>query len=139
MGPYNLENVVSLNELGLLDMHLTRPKKRNITPVHKASISELLSNKDMVIKPADKGGATVIQNRDDYIREGERQLGDGKFYKAMDTDLTEKHNGMIAQQLEAMHLRGEITMKVRNYDHGLQSCIYFPKYAKVYFQSRVDL
>ena len=76
MGPNNLETVVSLNELGLLDTDLNRPKKRNTTAAHKTSISELLANKNIVIKPADKGGATVIQNRTDYVKEGERQLSD---------------------------------------------------------------
>ena len=63
MGPNNLETIVSVNELGLLDMELTRPKASNVTQAQKASISELLSNKNIVIKPADKGGATVIQCR----------------------------------------------------------------------------
>ena len=115
LGPNNLETVVSLNEIGLLDTDLTRPKHRNISSSHKASISELLSNRDIFIKPADKGGATVIENRIDYITEGERQLSDTKFYKEMDEDLTEKHNDMIIYQLEAMRLRGEITGKVKAY------------------------
>ena len=110
MGPNNLES-----ELGLLDTDLIRPKSRNITASQKNSISELLSNTEVVIKPADKGGATVIQNRCDYITEGERQLSDEKFYMKMEEDLTDKHNAMITQQLEAMRLRGEITDRVKAY------------------------
>ena len=115
MGPNNLETVISINELGLLDLEISRPRNRNITESQKSSISELLSNRNIVIKPADKGGATVIQNRMDYITEGERQLKDDNFYKAVDDDLTEKHNVMISGQLEAMRLRGEITQKVKDF------------------------
>ena len=94
-------------------MELTRPKVSNVTQAQKASISELLSNKNIVIKPADKGGATVIQNRSDYITEGQRQLKDENFYRSIDEDLTGKHNRMIAEQLELMQIRGEITDKVK--------------------------
>ena len=61
------------------------------------------------------GGTTIIQNCNDCVKEGEGQLSDGKFYKGMDQDLTENHKAIIAQQLEAMLLRGEISGKVRNY------------------------
>ena len=115
MGPTNLETVISINELGLLDLEIPRPKNHNITRSQKSSISDLLSNRNIVIKPADKGGATVIQNRSDYITEGERQLKDENFYKLTDEDLTVKHNNMIADQLEAMRLRGEITQKVKDF------------------------
>ena len=115
MGPTNLETVISINELGLSDLEIPRINGRNITPSQKSSISELLSNKSIVIKPADKGGATVIQNRSDYILEGERQLKDENFYKLTDCDLTAKHNSMVTVQLEAMRLRGEITQKVKDF------------------------
>ena len=115
VGPTNLETVISINELGLLDLEIPRPKNRNITSSQKSSISELLTNTNIVIKPADKGGATVIQNRRAYIAEGERQLKDENFYKQTEENLTAKHNAMIAQQLEAMRLRGEITQKVKNF------------------------
>ena len=94
---------------------IQRPKHPNITNTQKDSISELKNNKDIVIKPAVKGGTTVIQNRSDYIAEGEQQLGDTKFYKEMKEDLTQKNNAMIAQELEAMCIWGEITNKVKTY------------------------
>ena len=39
------------------------------------------SNPDIIIKPADKGSATVIMNKSDYINEGYRQLNDVRYYK----------------------------------------------------------
>ena len=64
-----------------------------------------------MIKKADKGGAIVIQNRTDYITEGERQLADGKFYKVLDDDVK------IKKQLDMMYQRGEITKKVKDFQN----------------------
>ena len=48
------------------------------------------NNKDIIIKPADKGGAIVILNKTDYIQEGLRQLNDRHFYIPLENDLTLK-------------------------------------------------
>ena len=36
---------------------------------------------DIIIKSADKGSATVIMDRQNYINEGYRQLGDTRYYE----------------------------------------------------------
>ena len=46
----------------------------------KLSLKELASNPNIVIKPADKGGKTVILDHDAYIREAVRKLSDFKVY-----------------------------------------------------------
>ena len=40
------------------------------------------------IKPADKGNAIVILNKQSYINEGQRQLQNTQFYEETDSDLT---------------------------------------------------
>lgn len=45
---------------------------------------ELKKAKHIIIKPADKGSAVVILDRDQYIFEVKRQLSDGKYYKKLD-------------------------------------------------------
>ena len=45
------------------------------------ALKELKQNADIVIKPADKGSAIVIMDRDDYVLEAERQLNVSKHYK----------------------------------------------------------
>ena len=70
---------------------------------------------NVVIKPADKGGAIVIQNREDYVLEGKRQLSDPRFYKKVDQDLTTTYNSQVKSQLELIRTRGEITQKVKDY------------------------
>ena len=52
----------------------------NLSREEFESIQKLKNNADIVIKPADKGGATVILNRESYLREAYRQLNDTKYY-----------------------------------------------------------
>ena len=94
---------------------ITAPKRKNITPAEKDALRSLVDNDTIIIKPADKGGAIVVQNKDDYIKEGLRQLSDEKFYIKLDHDMTESHNSKVIEQLEAMRVRGEISEKVRDY------------------------
>ena len=68
-----------------------------------------MSDHTIVIKPADKGGATVIMNRDDYVKEGMRQLADSKFYKQLESDPTDSNNRRINHFINSMKINGEIT------------------------------
>ena len=62
MGSNNLETIITMNELGLQDSIPRHPNKKNISDDQARAVKELSSNVDSVIKPAHKGGATVIQN-----------------------------------------------------------------------------
>ena len=109
MGSSNLETIITVNELGLQDSIPQRPKKKNISDDQTKELKELSSNADIVIKPADKGGATVVQNRSDYVAEGLRQLSDQNYYRPLDNNLTDEHNRMVMSNLDTMRRLGEIT------------------------------
>lgn len=55
--------------------------KKNLTKQEVKGIKELKQNSEIIIKPADKGSATVILDKANYILEAERQLGNPKHYK----------------------------------------------------------
>ena len=62
-----------------------KPKPRyNISKKERMAIKSLKNNEDIVIKPADKGGAIVIWNKKDYIAEGNRQLENQVHYKKLE-------------------------------------------------------
>ena len=107
--------MISTNELGLLKTSLKKNHHSNITHVERKCLSDLATDKSIVIKKADKGGAIVIQNREDYIAEGEKKLSDGKFYRLLTDNPTTDHNVKIKNQLDLMVKRREITKKVRDY------------------------
>ena len=57
----------------------------------------------------------VILNKDDYIREGLRQLSDTNFYLKTDTDLSSKHYNEIKAQIDLMLENEEIDRSCASY------------------------
>ena len=54
-------------------------EKTNISEEEVKALQELMRNKNIVIKKADKGSAVVILGREQYIAEANRQLSDTKY------------------------------------------------------------
>ena len=58
----------------------------------------LQNDRSVIIKPADKGSIVVIWDRQDYLKEAERQLSDSSIYKEVKViekglvDLVDKSN-----------------------------------------------
>ena len=88
-------------------------KQKNFSAEEKKAIKTLLNDKSIIIKPADKGGAVVIQDTIDYIGEAKRRLTNENYYKKVTEDLTENHNAQINKYIEGIHTAGEISSKVR--------------------------
>jgi len=81
----------------------TKPCKfDNLLPGEKQAIKELTNNPNIIIKPADKGGCTVIMNTVDYIAEAERQLSNREFYLPQTTDLTPIHNQKVKTLIDRL-------------------------------------
>ena len=81
---------------------------------HRA-IRSLNKNKDIIIKPADKGSAIVILNKQSYINEGQRQLHNTQFYEETDSDLTGEVIHRINLHAHNMLHRGQISQNTCNY------------------------
>ena len=52
----------------------------NLTKNERESLFNLRKNQNLIIKPADKGGATVLMDKTNYIVEAQKQLNDAKYY-----------------------------------------------------------
>ena len=99
--PSNLEYIYNI----LFDRILfdcPKLNRRNLTIKQFKALTDLKENKSIMIKKADKGSNVVIQNVDDYIKEGLKQLGDEKFYEKLDYDPTEEFRNKINKELECM-------------------------------------
>ena len=83
----------SLREIGLL--HHTPLTRSNLTREEWSALSSLRSRHDIVIKPADKGGAVVVWGRDMYEAESQRQLRNSNFYSAVPSDPTVHNNTVV--------------------------------------------
>lgn len=58
--------------------------KSNLLPFEVEAPQKLVSNKHIVIKPADKGCSIVVMNCSQYLWEGYRQLSDVNYYTKLD-------------------------------------------------------
>jgi hypothetical protein len=93
----------------------TKNRERdNLTVDERFAIEQLRNNRDVVIKPADKGGMVVIMKRCDYIREGLRQLSDTSTYLPIPGPLQKRNVLALKKIIEAMKYHGEVTLKLAN-------------------------
>ena len=93
-------------------MHMvTQPYRvsHNLLPAEKTALKELMDSKDLIIKPADKGGAICIQDADKYKAEILSQLSNDKFYKKLKSDPTESFQKTVLSYLEEAKLKGWIS------------------------------
>lgn len=63
---------------------LLRHFEDNLTSAEREALDELKSNSNIIIKPADKGSATVIMDKTAYVAEAHRQLNNAKYYRKLD-------------------------------------------------------
>ena len=73
------------------DLHRLKyrqPRKKKLSKEEYTAIKSLRNNPNIIIKPADKGSTIVIQDKQFYIKKGERQLHNNQFYEETVTDLT---------------------------------------------------
>ena len=61
------------------------------------------------ITKADKGGATVIWDVNDYLKEAEKQLNNQTFYKKLETCPTEEHTRLIGNTSDEFVHNGDIS------------------------------
>jgi hypothetical protein len=132
--PLQLEAFITFNEHKLNEYIFQTSPQSNLMDRERKALAELLRASNIIIKPADKGSAVVIQNLDDYINEGLRQLSDPLFYRETKDDLTHLHNRLITDLIEFLVDNKEISKKCGNYlrnNHPRTSQLYLlPKVHK---------
>ena len=69
-----------------MSIEISKDKYNNLTREEQGALFDLKNDKTIVIKGADKGSAVVVWDRDDYIQEAEKQLGDKEIYEEMSND-----------------------------------------------------
>ena len=92
---------------------------------------KLRQRKDIVIKPADKGGAVVVWRRDLYQKEAEQQLLNGRFYTRLETDTTNEIQKTIKTEINSMIRKGELP------DTALSLMADRPKYSNFYVLPKI--
>eukprot|EP00061_Rhincodon_typus_P009721 g33430.t1 len=68
---------------------------QNITQAQLNAIHAPKTNRIIVIKPADRGGPSVILNRKDYCKEVYKQLNNQERYRQLPANQTKEHTGQF--------------------------------------------
>ncbi|CAN7947414.1 unnamed protein product, partial [Ixodes hexagonus] len=90
-------------------------KASNLQPDEKKSLEDLQQRDDIVIKPADKGGAIVIMDTTMYKTEALRQLNDTNFYTALPSNPTASYATTITRVLKRLRKDEKIDEHLLNF------------------------
>lgn len=139
-----LENYLTATKIELANMHTkrrfderTRAKQAshniqnnkafkrlvqgNFSSNLKKALFRLQRNKQIIIKKSDKGNCTVVVNRDQYIKEGMRQLHSCAHYTEIENDISDNICKLVHDTLSDMHSKGEISKRQLKYLSPQQS------------------
>ena len=110
-----VDNYISTCQKQIKTINLSnRVQPTNISKEEIDALNRLKSRQDIVIKPADKGGAVCVWAKDLYIKEGEQQLSDIKFYKPLDNDKTENIQKLIVKEINSMITNKQLPESAKN-------------------------
>lgn len=93
----------------------------NLLPDERQALRVLKSDRSIVIKPADKGSATVVMDRDAYLAEGYRQLNNSRYYRKLSEPLLTANVARINDILLSMRNDGSITTAQWSYLRASES------------------
>ena len=82
-----IEVYMSSLEEKIMKIEIPKEKYNNLTSKEQQSLYDRKNDKKIVIKGADKGSPEVVWDREDYIKEAEKQLGDSDVYDKVPDDL----------------------------------------------------
>uniref|UniRef100_A0A8C5LZK0 Reverse transcriptase n=1 Tax=Leptobrachium leishanense TaxID=445787 RepID=A0A8C5LZK0_9ANUR len=83
-----------------LDKKNTYTKPTNLTTGEFEGLKQLEKDTNLIIKPADKGGAIVILNKEQYNQEANRLLDDLHTYTKLGRDPTERIKNIFHEYLQ---------------------------------------
>ena len=127
-----IELYLSSLEEKLMKLEVPKDKFNNLTYSGRKAVYDLKNDKSIVIKSADKGSAVVVWDREDYVKEAEKQLGDGEVYEDASSDaapLLKTINGVIAK------IRKSGDLKRDTLDYFIMKD---PKFARFYLLSKIQ-
>ena len=58
----------------------------NLSKNERDALDNLVKDSNIIIKPADKGNAIVVWDKEDYLHECENQLNDKNIYEKIEND-----------------------------------------------------
>lgn len=93
-------------------------EKPNLLPEEQDELQQLMKNTHIVIKPADKGSVVVILDRDQYIKEVDRQLSDKIYYTKLKEPIYLKTVPEVHRIIDDLYNKKYINNRQRQYLKG---------------------
>lgn len=106
-----LDHFVSQTSNEIKNLSFQPVKNFNLSRSETLALKTLQRRTDIVIKPADKGGAVVVWDADVYRSEGSRQLGVSSAYQPLSTDHTVKHNTVVKNSIRELISQNKLPPK----------------------------
>ena len=125
------EIYLSSLEEKLMNIEIPQNKYNNLTREERSALYNLKNDKNIAIKSADKGSAVAVWDRDDYIKEAEKQLGDKEIYEEVCND-PEPLISTIHNAIEKIQLRGDLSADTIKY-----FMVKDPKFAHFYLLPKI--
>lgn len=98
---------------------------------------------DIIIKPADKGSATVVMSKEAYMTEAYRQLTNQQYYCKLEEDPSEDHANKIKDLVQEMYQNGHLDKDTFKYltpkNPKIARFYHQPKYTNQLSQFQEDL
>ena len=86
----------------------------NLSHPERKALRDLRQRTDVVIKPADKGGAVVVWSRPLYIQEAQKQLSDQRFYEKLGSDPLQECQQKVKSTVNEMIATCELPPSAKN-------------------------
>nr|XP_049575237.1 uncharacterized protein LOC125968206 [Syngnathus scovelli] len=115
--PRELVELIQRDRLALTQVDVPE-EAPNLTKGEKMALEELSSAENLVIKPADKGSAVVIMDRQKYVQEAHRQLRNSEYYLSIQTPIYPITEKKVHGILDQMRKERNITKKQLLYFKG---------------------
>ena len=93
----------------------TKLQFSNLTKEEHLALNSLRDNTSIIIKEADKDSGVVVWDREDYLKEAEKQLGDKETYEELSSDPVNPLKSIVKGCLLQVKNRGDIPNETFEY------------------------
>ena len=109
-----IENYIFATKLELSKLSITK-RKSNITKAELEALKSLQNNNDIVIRKADKNSTLCVLNKENYIKEGLRQLNDNIHYEEITQPKTTEIVKRVSEMIETLYSEKKIDDITKRY------------------------
>ena len=93
----------------------TKLSYSNLTKEERLALNFLRDDTSIVIKEAEKGSGVVVWDREDYLKEAEKQLGDKETYEGLSSDSVTPMTNIVKGCLARVKNRDDIPNETLEY------------------------